>query len=67
MFGEGYPVSGFLLEYLFIFLARICDVSLATVRMLLVLRGRKYPAAGIGLLEASIYVGRPLQGDEEPG
>ncbi|MGI6667175.1 MAG: DUF2179 domain-containing protein [Bacillota bacterium] len=50
-------MSGFLLEYLFIFLARICDVSLATVRMLLVLRGRKYPAAGIGLLEASIYVG----------
>ena len=44
-------------EYLIIFLARICDVSLATVRMLLVLRGRRYPAAGIGLLEASIYVG----------
>jgi len=45
------------MEYLFIFVARILDVSLATVRMLLVVRGRRYPAAGIGLLEASIYVG----------
>lgn len=44
-------------EYLVIFIARICDVSLATVRMLLVVRGRKYPAAAIGFLEASIYIG----------
>jgi uncharacterized protein YebE (UPF0316 family) len=55
VFREGYPV--FAVEYLFIFLARICDVSLATVRMLLVLRGRRYPAACIGLVEASVYVG----------
>ncbi|HHW17760.1 MAG TPA: DUF2179 domain-containing protein [Firmicutes bacterium] len=45
-----------LLEYLLIFLARVCDVSLSTVRMLLVVRGKRYPAAAIGFVEASVYV-----------
>lgn len=44
------------LEYFIIFLARVCDVSLSTVRMLLVVRGKRYPAALIGFLEASIYI-----------
>lgn len=44
------------IEYLIIFVARICDVSLATVRMILVVRGKRYPAAFIGFVEASIYV-----------
>ncbi len=43
-------------EYLLIFVARIVDVSLSTVRMLLVVRGRRYPAALIGFMEASIYI-----------
>lgn len=46
----------FLTEYFVIFLARVLDVSLATFRMLLVVKGKKYPAAGIGFLEASIYI-----------
>jgi uncharacterized protein YebE (UPF0316 family) len=45
-----------LLEYCLIFLARVVDVSLSTVRMLLVLRGKRYPAAAVGFLEASIYI-----------
>jgi len=45
-----------LLEYLLIFLARVCDVSLSTMRMLLVVRGRRYPAAFVGFLEASVYI-----------
>lgn len=44
------------LEYILIFIARICDVSLATVRMILVVKGKRYPAAAIGFIEASIYI-----------
>lgn len=44
------------LEYCLIFFARVIDVSLSTVRMLLIVRGRKYPAACIGFLEATIYI-----------
>jgi uncharacterized protein YebE (UPF0316 family) len=44
------------LEYLLIFFARVLDVSLSTVRMLLIVRCKKYPAAVIGFLEATIYI-----------
>ncbi len=44
------------IEYLIIFFARICDVSLATVRMIMVVKGKRYPAAAIGCIEASIYI-----------
>lgn len=43
-------------EYLIVFFARILDVSLATIRMILVVRGKRYPAAFIGFFEVSIYV-----------
>jgi len=43
-------------EYLLILLARVLDVSLATVRMLLVVRGKKYPAAAVGFVEATVYI-----------
>ncbi len=42
--------------YLFIFLARVADVTLATIRMLMVVQGRKIHAAIIGFFEVSIYV-----------
>jgi uncharacterized protein YebE (UPF0316 family) len=42
--------------YLFIFLARVADVSLATVRVLLIFRGRKVEAALIGFFEVMIFV-----------
>lgn len=47
---------GILGGYLFIFFARICDVSLATMRMLMVVRGQRLYAAMIGFFEAVIYI-----------
>lgn len=47
---------GFLTGYLFIFFARVFDVSLATFRTLMVVQGRKVPAAIIGFFEVSIYI-----------
>lgn len=44
-----------IIELLFIFFARIIDVSLGTVRMILVIRGNKYPAAIIGFFEILVY------------
>lgn len=41
---------------LFIFLLRICDVSIATVRLLNAVRGRKFIAAGLGFFEILIWV-----------
>jgi uncharacterized protein YebE (UPF0316 family) len=42
--------------YLFIFFARICDVSLATMRTLMVVRGQRMYAAIIGFFEVIIYI-----------
>lgn len=47
---------GFLVGYLLIFFARVSDVTLATIRMLMVVQGRKMQAAIIGFFEVSIYV-----------
>jgi len=44
-----------ILELLFIFLARVIDVSMGTVRMILVIRGDKIPAAIIGFFEIMVY------------
>ena len=41
---------------LLIFLARVVDVSLGTLRTLLVFRGHKYAAAGIGFIEILVWV-----------
>ncbi|MCT4662379.1 MAG: DUF5698 domain-containing protein [Tissierellales bacterium] len=45
-----------MLGYLFIFTARMTDVSMATIRMLMVVQGRKLQAALIGFFEIIIYV-----------
>jgi len=42
--------------YLFIFGARVVDVSLATIRMLMIVRGRRLEAAVIGFFEVSVYI-----------
>ncbi len=39
-----------------IFLFRLCDVSLGTVRMILAIQGRKVVAAFIGFVEVSVFV-----------
>jgi uncharacterized protein YebE (UPF0316 family) len=44
------------LGYFFIFIARICDVSLQTLRMILMVRGERLKAACIGFFEVIIYV-----------
>lgn len=44
------------MTYLFIFFARVCDVTLATMRTILVVQGRKVPAAVLGFFEIIIYV-----------
>ncbi|MHB9144062.1 MAG: DUF2179 domain-containing protein [Symbiobacteriia bacterium] len=46
----------YLWGYLFIFAARIIDVSLSTVRMLLLVRGKRVPAAILGFFEVSVYI-----------
>ncbi|MGI6487883.1 MAG: DUF2179 domain-containing protein [Syntrophomonadaceae bacterium] len=43
-------------DLLFIFFARIIDVSLGTVRMILTIRGDKYIAALIGFFEIMVYI-----------
>jgi len=45
-----------LLGYLFIFFARIIDVSISVVRTLLMVRGQKFQAAALGALEVFIYI-----------
>ncbi len=44
------------LGYLLIFLARVVDVTMQTLRVLLLVRGRRLVAACIGFFEVSIYV-----------
>lgn len=44
------------LGYLFIFFARIVDVSLQTLRVLLLVRGKRIPAAVIGFFEVILYI-----------
>jgi uncharacterized protein YebE (UPF0316 family) len=45
-----------ILSYLLIFFARVTDVSLSTVRILMIMRGRSLVAATIGFFEVSIYI-----------
>ena len=44
-----------ILQLLFIFFARITDVSLGTIRMILIIRGDKWTAALIGFVEILVY------------
>jgi uncharacterized protein YebE (UPF0316 family) len=45
-----------LLNYGFIFLARVSDVTLSTVRILMIMRGRSVTAAIVGFFEVTIYI-----------
>lgn len=42
--------------YLFIFFARVIDVSLATMRTLMIVRGKGFIAGSIGFFEVIIYI-----------
>lgn len=41
---------------LFIFVMRICDVTLGTIRLILLTRGQKYHAAALGFFEVLIFL-----------
>lgn len=41
---------------LFIFFARVIDMSLATMRMILVFRGRRLEGAALGFIEVTVYI-----------
>jgi uncharacterized protein YebE (UPF0316 family) len=45
-----------LLAGLFVFLMRVIDMSLDTLRLLFVMRGRKYLAGGIGVIQATVFI-----------
>lgn len=45
-----------ILGYCLIFFARVIDVSCATLRMLLLVRGKRFLAAGIGFVEVTLYI-----------
>jgi len=49
-------MSMLLLGYLFIFAARVADVSLATIRILLLMRGKALLASVIGFFEVTIFI-----------
>lgn len=41
---------------LLIFFARVADVSMGTMRMLMLVKGRRIPAAAIGFFEVIVYI-----------
>ncbi len=45
-----------ILGYLLIFSARLVDVSLGTIRMIMVIRGKRIVAACIGFAESAVYI-----------
>ncbi len=45
-----------MLVYFLIFISRVIDVSLATIRTLMVVQGRKVQAAVIGFFEVLVYI-----------
>lgn len=58
-----------LFDLLFIYCARIIDVSLSTIRTILIIRGDRYTAALLGFFEIMVYVvalGKVLSSLNEP-
>jgi len=49
-------LQGLVFPYLFIFMARVVDMSLDVVRMLMLMRGQRLLAALIGFMEVTIFV-----------
>lgn len=58
-----------LLNLGFIILARVTDVSLSTIRVLMLMRGKRVTAASLGFFEVTIYLlalGRVVQHLDDP-
>jgi uncharacterized protein YebE (UPF0316 family) len=45
-----------IVNLIFIFLARVMDVSIGTIRLLMVMRGQRFLAATLGFFEIIIYI-----------
>jgi len=63
------PVFAWVLLPLFIFFARICDVSLGTIRVIFISKGIKYLAPIIGFFEVIIWlvaIGQVMQNISNP-
>lgn len=45
-----------ILDFVFIFFARVSDVTLSTIRILMLMRGKAWTAAIIGFFEVSIFI-----------
>jgi uncharacterized protein YebE (UPF0316 family) len=45
-----------LIAGLFVFTMRVIDMSLDTLRLLFVMRGRKFLAGGIGVIQATVFI-----------
>ncbi len=57
------------LDLIVIFLLRLLDVGISTIRIVLIGRGRRLPAAGLGFVESFIWVvavSRVLTGLDDP-
>ena len=55
-FGVSEEVFSFIILPLMIFLARICDVSINTIRIIYMLGGRRFTATLLGFIEAFIWL-----------
>lgn len=58
-----------MLSYLFIFVARVLDMSMFTVRMLFLVKGKRTTAAILGFFEVIVYVvalGKVVSGLSDP-
>lgn len=56
-------------DYLFVFVARLTDVSLSTIRFMMMVRGKRLAASVLGLFEILVWIialGRVLQGLDNP-
>ena len=59
MFNEAFlssPIFNFIILPLLIFLARVCDVTIGTVRIMLISRGRKWIVPLLGFIEMMIWL-----------
>lgn len=53
---EKRSMAGIILGYLIIFAARVADVSLDVIRILLLTRGRRFWASAVGFAEVGIFI-----------
>ncbi|OGU93902.1 MAG: hypothetical protein A2475_03085 [Ignavibacteria bacterium RIFOXYC2_FULL_35_21] len=53
---SGFNTTAWILIPLFIFLARVCDVSIGTLRIILISKGYRFYSAALGFVEVFIWI-----------